>query len=297
MKKVVYSAIVGDYDSIVQPLVLAEEFDYILFSNDIHESHIGVWQIRKIPYYNKDNIRIARWVKTHPYTLLQDYKYSIWIDSNVIIKSEEVYKHTDNLFNQGVLISSMAHYERTCIYEECLEVAVKKRDSLHKILPEYLFLKHHQYPYMNGLCETNFVFRNHQDPKIQKLCEDWWKMIDKFSRRDQLSFNYVIWANKLSLDLFLGKMYCTRNHPFFECHLHKDLMYEYKTWLRFLEPTAKKIYRPAFKYLLLCPNGSWKETWAMLYLYMMEFFLNQTHQLYCNRTLRKIFASIKRNNG
>ena len=66
---VIFSAMVGGYDQILQPLEVDDRFDFVLFTNDIAESQDGVWQIRPIEYHNKDNTRICRYVKTHPETL------------------------------------------------------------------------------------------------------------------------------------------------------------------------------------------------------------------------------------
>lgn len=296
MKKVIYTAIVGNYDYINQPLVVNKDFDYILFSNDIDEDYVGVWEIRRLPppCKNKDKVKVARWIKTHPHLLLSEYVYSVWIDSNVLIASDDVYRRTDDLYRKGILISSMSHPERDCIYDECLEVAVKKRDSLHRIIPEFLFLKHQKYPAKAGLCETNFVFRNHKNLLVQKVCEDWWSMIDRFSRRDQLSFNYVNFTNQVQVDYFLGPKYCTHNHPFFEWHSHKESPYKSKIWVNYFEKHACRIYKPTFTALLHCEDESLKESILKYYLYTMDYFLNQILVLRCNRYVHGVFAKFKK---
>ena len=119
---VIYSAIVGGYDEILQPLVVDERFDYVLFSNDIKDSQVGVWQIRPIIYSNPDNTRICRYVKTHPEELLKEYEVSVWTDSNVQILSSYVYERIVELEKQDVAVSSMWHPARKCIYEEAFAV-------------------------------------------------------------------------------------------------------------------------------------------------------------------------------
>ncbi|MBR5328436.1 MAG: hypothetical protein IKV31_07870 [Paludibacteraceae bacterium] len=42
-KYAIYTAMVGGYDEIMQPTVIDDRFDYILFSNDIKEDRVGVW--------------------------------------------------------------------------------------------------------------------------------------------------------------------------------------------------------------------------------------------------------------
>lgn len=210
-KFVVYTAIVGDYDVIHQPQALDEKFDYVLFSNDIKEKLIGVWQVRNIPYENEDKTKIARWVKTHPEELLSEYEASVWMDGNIIIKTDFVYARIVDLFQQGVLVSSMWHNDRYCVYEEGEAVVSShlERESVvikweRKILKE-------KYPNNNGLWETNFLFRIHPDDKVRELDELWWNCIDKYSRRDQLSFPYSLWKKNLDCVFFLSDHENTRN--------------------------------------------------------------------------------------
>lgn len=66
-KFVIYTAIIGNYDEILQPQVIDDRFDYVLFSN---ENRVGVWQVRPIAYVNDIQTKIARYVKTHPEELL-----------------------------------------------------------------------------------------------------------------------------------------------------------------------------------------------------------------------------------
>jgi hypothetical protein len=54
------------------------------------------------------------------------------------------------------------------------------------------------YPEHNGLVEDNFLMRRHNEPEMIRFAEEWWKNVLEFSRRDQLSFNYVAW--KLGTD-------------------------------------------------------------------------------------------------
>lgn len=89
-KKCVYTAVTGGYDKLMQPKVIDKTYDFICFSNDIHESTVGVWQIKPIPFYHKDNKRVAMFAKFHPHTLLLDYDYAIWIDANNRIKDNYI---------------------------------------------------------------------------------------------------------------------------------------------------------------------------------------------------------------
>lgn len=209
-KYAIYTAMVGGYDEIMQPMVVDDRFDYILFSNDIKEDRVGVWQMRPIAYTNPDNTRICRYVKTHPEELLQGYEFSIWMDASMQICTSFVYERAIELYNSEIQIASMWHPVRNCIYEEAFAVmhGMVERESVvvkwcHKLRKE-------NYPQHNGLCETGFLFRKHTT-LVQQFNNIWWNSINKFSRRDQLSFNYVLWKLGIPYHYFLGEGRNTRN--------------------------------------------------------------------------------------
>ena len=88
---VVYTVMVGDYDKILQPLVVDDRFDYVLFTDQARNDKIGVWQVRTFDYQNDDKTRISRYLKTHPEKLLPEYDASLWIDGNIQITNSYIY--------------------------------------------------------------------------------------------------------------------------------------------------------------------------------------------------------------
>ena len=221
-KYAIYTAMVGGYDEIMQPVVVDDRFDYILFSNDIKEDRVGVWQVRPIAYTNPDNTRICRYVKTHPEELLPGYDASVWMDSNIRIMTSAVYERIIELYESGSLIASMNHHSRDCIYDEAFMVMCIQYESEHIVVDWCKKLQNERYPKHNGLFETNVMFRAHNSNKIQKLDDLWWQCIEKHSKRDQLSFNFVLWKVGVKCDFFLEKSLCARNSDDFKYITHKD---------------------------------------------------------------------------
>lgn len=199
-KFAIYTACIGGYDNILQPEVIDECFDYILFTDDVVEDmQIGIWQIRHVDYTHKDKTRIARYVKTHPHELLPEYDATLWMDSSLQIASQAVYERFMTLVTSGMDMASVKHPKRDCIYEEAYEVASRKSPGAleydeialqwcHKLWKE-------RYPRHNGLFETSILFRQNNDT-MRGINELWWDCIDSYSKRDQLSFNYAIWKRK-----------------------------------------------------------------------------------------------------
>ena len=211
----------GNYDELRQPTVIAEGFDYVLFTNDMPEQRIGIWQVRNIPYINRNNTRVARWVKTHPHVLLCEYDVSLWHDANVQVDKPEYFHQIKELISSKVLIASMDHIHRHCIYKEAFEIIYLNLDKMKKVLQEIAHIKHNGYPINNGLIETNCILRFHKDHKVIQFCENWWTMIDRYSSRDQLSFNYVAWKCDMDIMLILPQGSSTRNHPYIHCNMHQ----------------------------------------------------------------------------
>ena len=221
-KYAIYTAMVGGYDEIMQPKVVDDRFDYILFSNDIKEDRVGVWQVRPIAYTNPDNTRICRYVKTHPEELLQGYEASVWMDSNIRIMTSAVYERIIELYESGSLIASMNHPERDCIYDEAFTVLACGFEKERIVIDWCHKLRKEKYPRHNGLYETGVMFRKHNTSLISKTNVMWWGSIEKYSKRDQLSFNYVLWRLGVECDFFMDKSLCARNSKYFQYINHKN---------------------------------------------------------------------------
>lgn len=196
-RHVIFTAIVGDYDDLLQPQAIDERFDYILFSNEIHEANIGVWQIRPIPYSNSMPTKTARWVKTHPEELLPGYASSLWIDASISIASSRFYDRFFAMESSQVAVASIPHPDRHCIYEEMLAVIGRGFERERTALAWGRHLRREGYPRDNGLFETGILYRKHC-PEMAASDTLWWQCIEKYSRRDQLSFGYCLWKQGIA---------------------------------------------------------------------------------------------------
>lgn len=220
MKKyAIYTAVVGNYDEILQPKVIDDRFDYILFSNDMKETNIGVWQVRPINYTNKVQTKIARWVKTHPEELLPEYDFSVWMDANIRINTPYTYVKSVDLYSSGVEIASVKHPIRNDIYSESgtvLGYCLERED----VVFDWLNVIHKSgYPENSGLNETNLLYRKHSS-KIREMDQLWWNCIERYSRRDQLSFNYVLWKLGIECCDFLPEFINVANSNDYEYIIH-----------------------------------------------------------------------------
>jgi GT2 family glycosyltransferase len=63
------------------------------------------------------------------------------------------------------------------------------------------------FPERRGLVESAEILRNHRELKVGILNEKWWKVVDTFSLRDQLAFNYICWKDNFSYHKMLGNQW------------------------------------------------------------------------------------------
>ncbi len=222
-KFVIYTAIVGNYDEILQPKVVDDRFDYILFSNDIKETIVGVWQIRPINYTNEVQTKIARWVKTHPEELLSEYECSVWIDASVIIQSTYIYERTIELYLSQILIATQNNPDFICIYQEILGMMFFQWETEKTAIEWGRFLRKEKYPRWIGTNETGLLYRKHSNQEIKKFDKIWWNCIENYSRRDQFSFHYVIWKTNLKYCDFLPLIDGVRNSEYIIVNDHKNI--------------------------------------------------------------------------
>lgn len=203
-KGVVYTCITGNYEKLKMHKYFDKNWDYICYTDNkklLEQKIKYFWKIKELEYNKLDNIRNARWHKINPYKFLKDYEKSLWIDGTIIIKDFTFFKY---LKEKEIFISCI-HPERNCVYEEAKTCLNLKKDDENLILKQMQMIKKENYPSNNGLYATGIIYRKHNDNKIEKLSIAWWYWIKKYSRRDQLSINYICWKLKIPLVFFTKK--------------------------------------------------------------------------------------------
>lgn len=197
MKKVAYTAIIGKYDSLKEPKVISEGFDYVCFTDD-DALKSSIWKIRLVKNpQGLDSSRLSRKIKILCTAFLKEYDLSIWVDGSISINCD-LNIFLDKNFN-GEDIVLLAHPEDNCVYEEakaCITLGKDDEEIISKQMEGY---KSEGYPVKNGMIAAGLMIRNHHGNKIDEFMNSWWNEVYSKSKRDQLSFNYVLWKHKLSV--------------------------------------------------------------------------------------------------
>lgn len=200
----VYTSIFETYDNVYEPQCSVDNVDYYFVSE---QKPVGLkkykWLDAKkiLPSDLSNPIDKNRYVKMHPHLLFPNYRYSIYIDGNVeILRDVSVFVQKSKTG-----ISVFRHPLRDDIYMEAFAIANAKKAKAEAIQLQMEKYMKEGFPKVYGMPEMRIIAREHNNPICIKIMENWWKEFSTTdTKRDQLSFMYVMWKNGLELnDLFL----------------------------------------------------------------------------------------------
>lgn len=196
-KGVIYTAMFGDYENLLEPKFINEDLDYICFTDNPNLKS-EVWDIKIISDLELDNVRKARTLKILPHIYLKEYDYSIWVDAGFQIIGD--LKQYINSYSHGKSMMGNIHSDRNCIYDEAQACINAQKDDRELIFNQIERYKQENFPKHYGLIESGILFRKHNNPELINVMEDWYSEIINSSKRDQISLPYVLWKNNFEID-------------------------------------------------------------------------------------------------
>lgn len=194
-KKVIYTCITGDYDNLIEPRFISDDFDYVCFTDSIFVRN-GFWELRPLPkeVESLSQVKKQRYIKINAHKVLPEYDLSVWVDGSVLInnKLEDL---LDNILENDISVYVPTHPIRNCIYKEANTVISSRKDIKDIVNPQIEQYKKEGFPKEYGLLQSNILIRKHNNEDCIRLMEAWSNEVMNGSHRDQLSFNYCCWKN------------------------------------------------------------------------------------------------------
>lgn len=198
MKKVVYTAITGAYDQLIDPRVITPDFEYICFTNN--KNLISrAWKIIHVEEPDLDNVRFARKIKILFHKYLQNADFSIWVDGNFTINCD--LNKFLSCYYKGGDFATFEHPDRNCFYEEAKACIRLKKDNANLINKQVAQYQSEGFPKDFGMISSGLMIRKHDNLDIQNFMELWFDQVLHRSRRDQLSFTYTLWKHPIHAQL------------------------------------------------------------------------------------------------
>lgn len=192
----VYTCILNDYDEVKEPLVKSEECDYYLIS-DKKPDKDSVYKYIDIKEINIDNVddytRKNRYCKIKAHEIFPEYRYSIYLDGNLRIKNNQIFEKIYKLPKTRIITHAINYDDN--IYLEAMRAAEHFRDNKEKISKQVEKYWLEGMPDNYGLFACGILIREHNNPICKRLMNQWWEEVKNYSKKDQISFSYVLWKN------------------------------------------------------------------------------------------------------
>jgi len=205
-----YTAVFGDYDKFYDIKLPEKNIDYYYLTDNINKQSEN-YKFIKCPLIQNNFTVSNRFYKILDHRFFKNYEWTIFIDGNIEVKSSNIYNLCiEYTKNNNLAVHVHPHYQS--LVQE-LTIIIRKnlysqdRNLLMKQLARY---QKDNFPVEFPLTWNTVIFRKKSD-EIKKLSFQWYSEFLKFCRRDQASFMYLIWKNKISIGII---------------DVSKDLLYE-----------------------------------------------------------------------
>lgn len=197
---------VGGYDDILQPMVVDDRFDYVVFTDEKKIDRKGVWEIRTFDYHDVDKTRESRYPKMHPEELLPGYEAWLYTDANIQITGTWIYERFMELYEQRVEWGG--HWHCDTLFDHIYCVLLHGLESKTKCIKWSQKLRKEGFPRDYRIFENNVIFRLNSK-NVLTADQQWWKYYNEHSRRDQCILSYVFWnLSELHTGFFVPKDQC-----------------------------------------------------------------------------------------
>lgn len=196
----IYTAIFGDYDILKEPTYVTGGWKYVCYTNNKNLTS-DVWEIRYIKNKNLSDKMAARCIKIRFFDYIKD-DLVVWCDASMQINCD-----LNEFIKQKHMgdFTLMMHPVRKCTYEEGLACISLGKDNYVNVDEQMAFYKSKGFPPNQGMVQTGLMVRNN-NKNVKQFCKMWYEQVDRFSHRDQLSFNYVVWKTNLIKPFLISSM-------------------------------------------------------------------------------------------
>jgi Protein of unknown function (DUF616) len=215
-KPVVYTCLFGDYEKLhEQPAALDSKIPFLCFT-DRSDLHSKTWSARSIEPLAIDPARESKRLKILPHLFLKEFNESLYIDASCILKKSPDAIFKDYLRRDPRNFVCLRHPWRDCVYEEAEEVLRSDIDSEARVREQIDHYQKCNFPQHAGLMATGFLLRRHSKEDVKRFGEMWFSHVLRYSKRDQLSFNFTAWRTRLAftalnLDLTANQIFSWPN--------------------------------------------------------------------------------------
>jgi hypothetical protein len=190
--------------------------DFICFTDNPECVSKG-WRIEIVHLDGESPAQANRRYKMLPHKYLPNYKFSLYVDGNIMIVADPSWLFDKYLGSAGIAIPK--HPLRNCTYQEAQVCISEKLVNKREVEQQMLRYATQGFPEKFGLTANGIILRKHLDANVILLMDAWWNEFNRGGNRDQLSLAYLIWKNNFSFN-FMSESVWNRN-KYFRVTLHE----------------------------------------------------------------------------
>lgn len=216
-KKVVYTALFGSYDKLLDPLLVESDVDYLCFT-DQRSLSSSIWHAVQVPAEANPTLA-ARKYKILAHEWLGSYSTSLYVDANIGIKGPV--SHLFTKLSEREPFWAPSHPLRQCSYDElaaCLKSEKITRATLEQV---QALLRDQNFPSDQGLTESGILLRCHHNADVVRLMARWYEFVLNYCERDQVSLPYLAWKHGTRVSTLSAS--CRKPNPYFYYRPHRAL--------------------------------------------------------------------------
>ncbi|MBO6155239.1 MAG: DUF616 domain-containing protein [Lachnospiraceae bacterium] len=216
----VYSCITGGYDTPVMTSVCPDNIDYFMITDDVKVARDAGWpnviDIDKVvpkDIDRNDPALMNRWCKMNGHRLFQKYHWSIYIDGKLKpkVNISKYVKYTSQIGISTCLIGVRhkdlnardLYGEGFCLKRIFFSKGILNDKLMQKVKKQLRKYASEGFPRQKFQIEASAIVRDHDNILADIIMDEWFEEYEKGVRRDQLSFEYVLWRNGIDM-----KDYC-----------------------------------------------------------------------------------------
>ena len=158
------------------------------------------YEVIKMDTDHLSPVRKQRQVKICiPDEIFDNYEYSVYVDCKRPLAADFEWL-LSFLIPDSDFATRLHRRKRDCIYEEgkiCIERGMDNHEDISRQLD---FYRSEEYPVHNGLYWTTILFRRHTE-RLKTFSMFWWKQLEEYSHRDQISLPYVAWKHRMKISV------------------------------------------------------------------------------------------------
>lgn len=198
MKKCFYTCILGEYDCLKEPRLVYKDFDYFFFTDNkqLLFNKPKIYKPILVTDKKLDDTREARKRKILCHDFLRGYDMSIWLDGSIFMQYD-ISGLISDFVNDERHIAFFEHPTNYSMLDEARACIKLKKDDPIIINKQVKKYREEGYSDSSRSIMSGVIFRKHTK-EIKKAMKAWFGEIVNHSSRDQISWSYIEWKQKIN---------------------------------------------------------------------------------------------------